>query len=56
MNITPPTHRRVPWDAGGRSDGRPLGDAHPRESDRKPGVSPLWLPVVRVGGGAAVIA
>jgi len=29
MNISLPTHRRVPWDAGGRLDGRPLGDAHP---------------------------
>ena len=48
MNITPPIHRRVPRDAGGRSDGRPHGDAHPRASGRKPGSSPPWLPAARV--------
>jgi hypothetical protein len=48
MKITPPTHRRVPRDAGTRSDGRAHGDTHPRESGRKPGVSPPWLPAVRV--------
>lgn len=48
MNIPPPTHRRVPWDAGSRLDGRPLGDAHPRASGRKPDISPPRLPVARV--------
>ena len=46
--ISPPTHRHVPWDAGGRFIGRPHGDAHPRASDRDPEISPLRFPVARV--------
>ncbi len=46
--ISPPTHRRVPWDAGGRFIGRPHGEAHPRASDRDPEISPLRFPVARV--------
>ena len=53
MNISPPIHRRVPRDAGGRSDGRPHGDAHPRASGRKPGISPPRLPAARVVRAAA---
>jgi hypothetical protein len=46
--LSPPTHRRVPWDAGGRFIGRPHGDAHPRASDRDPEISPLRFSVARV--------
>jgi DNA-directed RNA polymerase specialized sigma24 family protein len=48
MNISPPTHRRVPWDAGGRLNGRQHGAPHPRASGRDPESSPLRLPAARV--------
>lgn len=48
MNFSPPTHRFVPRDAGGRSDKRPNGDAQSRASDREWEFSPLPLPVARV--------
>ena len=59
MSISPPTHRRVPWDAGGRLNGRPHGDSHPRASGREPECSPLRLPAARVhrsGAGAMTAA
>jgi hypothetical protein len=55
MNISPPTHRRVPWDAGSRMDGRRPGEAHPRTSGRKPGISPPRLPAARVNRRVAVL-
>jgi hypothetical protein len=48
MNIPHYPHRRVPWDATGRSQARPRGDAHPRACGRGPGISPPWPPVARV--------
>lgn len=53
MNITPPTHRRVPWDAGGRPNGRRHGDSHLRAGGRESEISPLRLPAARVGDGEA---
>lgn len=43
-----PTHRPVLWHTGGRSQGRPLGDAHSRTCGRKSGTSRAWLPVAGV--------
>ena len=48
MQISPPTHRTCPWDAGGRLHGRQHGDSHPRASGRDPDGSPLRLPAARV--------
>ena len=48
MNIPHYPHRRVPWDAAGRSQARPRGDAHPRACGRGPGISPPWPSVARV--------
>ncbi len=48
MNFSPPTHRFVPWDAGGRSHKRLHGDAQSRVSGRDSGIFPLRLPVARV--------
>jgi hypothetical protein len=46
--ISHPTHKRLPWDTGGRSDGRPYGDAHMRASGRRSGTSPARSPVASV--------
>ena len=53
MNLSPPTHRRAPWDAGGRLNGRQHGDPHPRVSGRDPESSLLRLPAARVLGSVA---
>ena len=50
MTISPPTHRRVPRDAGGRFDGRRHGAPDLRASGRGPESSPLRLPAARVHG------
>ena len=52
MTTNPPTHRRVPWDAGGRLNGRPHGDSHPRACGRELENSPLRFPAARVGARA----
>jgi len=51
MTKSPPTHRSVPRGAGGRLNGRQLGDAHPRVSGREPEISPPRLPAARVRRG-----
>ena len=48
MNPPHYPHRRVPWDATGRSQARPRGDAHPRACGRGPGISPPWPSAARV--------
>jgi hypothetical protein len=48
MTIPHYPHRRVPWDAEGRSQARPHGDAHPRARGRGPGISPPWPSAARV--------
>jgi hypothetical protein len=48
MNIPHYPHRRVPWDATGRLQARPCGDAHPRACGRGPGISPPWPSAARV--------
>ena len=48
MKPSPPSHRKAPRDAGGRLDGRPRGDTHPRAGGRKPDISPSRLPAARV--------
>jgi len=48
MKTSPPSHRKGPWDAAGRSDGRLRGDTHPRAGGRKPDAFPSRLPAARV--------
>ena len=47
MKPSPPSHRKARRDAGGRLDGRPRGDTHPRAGGRKPDISPSRLPAAR---------
>lgn len=48
MNLSPPTHRRAPGDAGGRLNGRQHGAPLPRESGRSPETIPPRVPAARV--------
>jgi hypothetical protein len=48
MKPSPPSHRNSHRDAGGRLDGRPRGDTHPRAGGRKPDISLSRLPAARV--------
>ncbi len=48
----PPPHRKVPGNAGSRSNGRQHGEAHPRVGGRNAGISPLRDPAARVDAEA----
>ncbi len=52
MKPSPPSHRKAPWDAGGRLDGRLRGGTHPRAGGRKLDISPSRLPAARVASPA----
>lgn len=50
MTTSPPTHRTVPWDAGGRLNGRPHGEAQPRARGRGSEGFPSPAPAARAQG------